>query len=393
MRNNYQPLTSQISISDIEQEINVTPQIEDLPKCFNLNYYLQHQEQCDEKSTNWYRWGSLRIYAHLVKNLYIKLIKQLNSTTCQPVILPKYIESAKVDAPIDLLIKQLEEQEASLFQSFNKDPSKVEKKFEKHQTLKELREYGAMCWLMWQNQTRDNFYHSIVDFQIRNQDKDLAIDRNTALLYVGHVKTKNFIKTKVSNYFSTNRTVNPFKEKHPISNVIYANIKTEPLFEKLMSTLNGYKYLEREEWFKDRLQEITDEKAGKVINFYKNYPDVKYVYKNLLNIKETLSEHCYEHETIAIYFDAYQDKRDFFNVAENYLEQIEELLVLSSQFEEYSFINKDCMFLKSKLMQALNENKEFHDEMLNRKEMAIIKFREKFGTFPHEKNSSNEYNN
>jgi len=43
---------SQISIYDIEQEVNETPQTEDLPKCFNLNYYLQHQDQCDEKSSN-----------------------------------------------------------------------------------------------------------------------------------------------------------------------------------------------------------------------------------------------------------------------------------------------------------------------------------------------------
>ena len=386
MRNNNQPLTSQISISDLEQGNNQPTQSEDLPKCFNLNYYLQHQDQCDEKSTNWYRWGSLRIYAQKIKTIYAILLKTLNSTISKPVKLPKYVEDADLIVPIDMFMKQLEEQEANLFKSFNKDPSKVEKKFEKHQTLKELREYGAICWLMWQNQTRDNFYHSIVDFQTRNQDKDLAIDRNTALLYVGHVKTKNFIKTKVSNYFSTNRVVNPFQEKHSTSNVIYANIETEPLFEKLMSTLNGYKYLEKEEWFKERLQEVTDENALKVINFYKNYPDVKYVYKKLFNIKEKLSNCCYENETIMIYFDPYQDKRDFFDVAQNYLEQVEELLVLSSKLEEYSFINKDCVFLKSKLIQALNENIEFHEQMLEKKEMARIKVREMFGIFPHEQN-------
>jgi len=351
---------------------------------------LQHQDQCDEKSSNWYRWGSLRIYAHLVKKVYISLIKRLNSTTCKPVKLHSYIEKAEINDSIDVLIKKLEMQEANLFQSFNKEPSKVERKFEKHQTLKELREYGALCWLMYQNQTRENFYHAIVDFKTRNQDKDLAIDRNAALLYVGHVKTKNFVKTKVSNYFSTNRIVNPFQEKHPTSNVIYANIKTEPLFEKLMSTLNGYNYLEKEEWFAERLQTLKDENAIKVVDFYKNYPDVKKVYKKLFDIKETLSGEYYNVEINSIYFDINNNKRDFFEVAESYLKQVEELLTMSSENEEYSFIKKDCVFLQNKLMQALNENKSFHDEMTRKRELSIKNFKERYGAFPYEQKSSTD---
>lgn len=381
---------SQISIYDIEQEKNETEQNEEVPKCFNINYYLQHQEQCDEKSSNWYKWGSLRIYAYLVKKVYILLLRKLNSTTCKPVKLPKYIEKTEINDTLEVLIKKLEMQEANLFQSFNKEPNKVAKKFEKHQTLKELREFGAMCWLMYQNQTRENFYHAIVDFKTRNEDKDLSIDRNTALLYVGHVKTKNFVKTKVSNYFSTNRIVNPFQEKHPTSNAIYANIQTEPLFEKLMSTLNGYNYLEKEEWFEERLKEITDENASGVINFYKNYPDVKKVYKKLFQIKETLSGEYYNAEINTIYFDINNNKRDFFEVAKTYLKQVEELLTISSQLEEYSFIKKDCMFLQNKLMQALSENKIFHDEMLSRREISRKKFREQFGAFPYEQRTSTD---
>lgn len=385
MNDNEIKSTSQKPIDDINMSEVETIKASDLPKCFDLNYYIKHQEQCDEKSTNWYRWGSLRIYAHIVKNLYILLMRKLNSTTCKPVSLPQYVENANINEIVDILIKKLEEQEAHLFQSFNRDPSKVEKKFEKHQTLKELREYGAMCWLLYQNQTRENFYHAVVDFKTRNEDKDLAIDRNAALLYVGHIKTKNFVKTKVSNYFSTNRIVNPFQEKHPVSNVIYANIKTEPLFEKIMKTLNGYNYLEQEEWFKERLPEVTDENAKKVINFYTNYPDVKNVYKKLFQIKDVLSSSYYNIEINSIYFDIDNDKRDFFETAEKYLKQVEELSVLSCENEEYEFLKKDCLFVKNKLLQALSENYKFHKEMLEMREKAMISFREKFGSIPFEK--------
>lgn len=367
---------AQASIFELKEEQENKQEL-NLPKCFNDDYYEDKINRCDHGSDNWYRWSSLRRYMLKVKTFYIALMVKLNTSIDKPVNLPGYIKLEENPKPIDMKAKDLQEQEEKLMKCFDDSNSKFEKKLEKHSTLQELREYGAKCWLLYQNLTRDNYYHAIIDFKSRNEDKDLTVERNIALLFVGHTKTKSFVKTKVKDYFSTNRLVNPFKEKQPKSIGVYANLPTEPLFASIMETFNGYNYLENEEWFKNIIPQLTDEKAIQVVEFYKNYSHIKVVYKKLLYIAKNYND-GYEADFLDYdYIEKTSKKRYYVPMAEEYLTQINSLFQMAEKNEEYAFVLKD-KHLQHKLIQALSLCSPIYNAQVAEREEHLKSFKEKY---------------
>ena len=367
------PLDSQISVfENLAQK--QTRVVTDLPKCFNLDYYEDKIARCSPGSDNDFIWRSLSNYMLKVNKFYNALMIKLNESIIQPVDLPNFITPAKMPDPIELMAKQLMEQEKKLMQCFNNSSTKFEKKLEKHTTLQELRNYGAKCWLLYQNLTRDNFYHAIIDFKTRNANKNLNNQRNIALMYVGHIKTRNFVRTKVKDYFSTNRNINPFKEKQPHSIGLYANIKEEPLFEDIITTFNGYNYREHETFFAEKLPTLTDEKAKKVVEFYANYADVKNVYKRLFHILEQHQEGYVVDFIDLQHLQTTGKRRDLFVTAEKYLNQLNELFALAEVDEQYQFVLKD-VHLQNKLCLALNNCEGIYSSIKQTQKQNLAKFK------------------
>jgi len=369
----YATKEDQISIFEDEKQFKEDSNQEKMPKAFDYYYYHKKIEHYQEGSKDNIRWKSYLLYALRVKDLYIALTKALNETIYSPVSLPRYVRNKKDLPQIEELAKKLEEQEKRLAIMLGKDASKINNACEKHSTIKELREYGAKCWLMLRNYQTDNFYHAVIDFKTRNEDKDLSVDRNIALLYMGHAKTKNFVKTKIKNYFATKGMKTPFKNDHPQTSLIYANMDSEKLFDEIINSFNGYDYKEKEEWFEENLKTVKDEKAKQVIEFYSNYPHVKNVYKQLFSVYELSKS---GEANISSWFrDMLDPSIDYFVEAKKCLVRVEELLYMAEQNEEYSFLLKDCNFLKNKLTKAIDLNQNIYNQMIEQSKNNINKFK------------------
>ena len=97
----------------------------------------------------------------------------------------------------------------------------------KHRSVRELRDYAAKAWLVYDNFVEDNFFHSVVDFKTRNADKDMTLDRNIALVCAGHYKAKYLLENKISTYFSTKAIKTPFLNKHNVSARLYKELNSK----------------------------------------------------------------------------------------------------------------------------------------------------------------------
>ena len=349
---------------------------ETTPKCFKLDYYEDKINLCTPGSENDYAWRSLCNYMLKVQKFYNALMSQLNSTIDNPI---KDADFKKVDFStyiIDKYAIELLEQEKKLMITFSKSPEKIAKKIEKHEALKEIRNYGAKCWLLYNNFKRENFYHSVIDFKSRNATKDLSKNRNIALMYVGHVKTKSFVKSKIKDYFSTNRIVNPFMEKHPTSIGIYANFNAEKAFKEIMQTFNGYVFEDNEPFFEDQLPLLTEPNAIEVVEAYKNYAEIKRVYKTLISKYEELKngyEINYTDEDTLISSNV---RQNLFEMAEKYSSQLNAVFEMAKQNPDYAFVLKD-EHLINKLNQVINLHADNYNKIKQQKEEARKAF---FGT-------------
>lgn len=363
-----EPQNSQFSFFD---EVEIPK--ENLQKCFNLDYYEDKINLCTPGSENDFRWRSLSNYMIKVYKFYNILMSQLNSTIDNPVNSNNFKNVKFNDYLIEKYAIELLDQEKRLMITFGKNPEKIAKKIEKHKALQELRNYGAKCWLLYQNYKRENFYHAIIDFKSRNATKDLSINRNIALMYVGHVKTKSFVKSKIKGYFSTNRAVNPFMEKYPTSIGIYANLNAESLFTEIMHTFNGYDYLENEQFFAEQVPQLTEENAIKVVELYKNYEDIKRVYKTLANkllLKQQGYQINYVDEDAMIYF---KKRQNLFELAVKYKHQLLDVFEMAEQNSQYAFVLKEVHLL-NKLLQQIELHQDYYTQIEEDKKLKRQQF-------------------
>ena len=365
-------LQNQYSFFDETQ----TPKKESTPKCFDLSYYEDKINICTPGSDNDFAWRSLSNYMLKVYKFYNMLMSQLNSTIDNPVAEAEFKKVEFNSYLIDKYATELLEQEKKLMITFSKSPEKIAKKIEKHEALKDLRNYGAKCWLLYNNYKRENFYHAVIDFKSRNATKDLSKNRNIALMYVGHAKTKSFVKSKIKGYFSTNRAVNPFMEKHPTSIGIYANFNAEKAFKEIMQTFNGYVYEDNEPFFEDQLPLLTEQNAIDVVKVYKNYADIKRVYKTLIlkyeEFKNGYDINYIDEETLI----SSNIRQNLFELAEKYRNQLNNIFEMARQNSEYAFVLKDEHLL-NKLNNVIDLHAENYYRIKKQKEEARKTFLEK----------------
>lgn len=349
------------------------------PKPLTIGYYEEKINQYPYKSKDWYLWIAFKNYAEAVKNFYCAVMKSFNKTLYRPIRLPEYLDKtflpgndlSKNIERLDYLSQELVKAERSLIDSLDMNRTSITARCNKHAALRDLRELSAIGWLVYYNMKRDNFYHSVVNFKSKNEDKDLTKDRDVSLLYMGHMKTKNFVKTKVKGFFSASARNGQFKNLQPKSSKLYEDVNPEIMFERVMLQFDGYNYQDKEEWFAENLSNVTDEKALMVINFYKHYADVKIIYKKMLHAFNEAEAH----KSFAnIYIDIDNPNRDIFETAQKYYLEVSALLEMAKQNEEYSFVVKDCLFIQNKLNQAIQMNKKPHEDMVKQREEAIKNF-------------------
>lgn len=366
------PSATQISLFEIKQEDLQPKQETEIPKMFTEEYYFKNIARCDEKSDNDYRWRSLRHYAGLVKSFYFKLTEVFNKTLDKPIELPTYMQRNPILTELDELAQKLEEQEIKTLKCFKNDTSKIERKCERHQTLRSLRECGAKCWMLYHNLKRENFYSNIIGYKTKIHNEIKSEDAKTALVYSHHIKTKNFITTKVKNYFSKDSYFGVHVNLHPATINFYANMKAEPLFDEIIEFFGGYDFRKNEEEQEEKIATVKDENALMVIELFKNYSDIKKVYKNLIHTNKDLKEYYNQHIFMA--FHDWEDSSiDFFNKAKDYLNLVCEIEKMAKENVEYSFVVDDCKHLSEKLGEAINMNEKFHEEMLQERKEARMK--------------------
>ena len=372
MEQNIQPESSQISIFEMGKTVKHTETAEELtPKPFQYLYYAGNIEKCDDGSKNSFRWKSLLTYAMLVKDFYTALSIEFNRTLENPIELPDYMKNRHSLSSIDEIAQKLNEQEKRLFVTFDKDPSKVVAKCEKHQTLKRLREYAAMSWMLYHNLKRENYYHMIVDYKSQIENLDLTKDEDIANLFMFHMKTKNFVETKVQGYFSVNGFRRPFASMHPQTYGLYYGVQAEPLFDELIATFDGYNFKENKTKFPALLTDVQDEHAKMVINLYKKYSDIKYVYKKLFYISNQLKEYP---ETSCPFVDIDNNNRDLFVASTEYFTQVNDVLNMIETDSRFNYVYEDAIFILEKLAEAISLTNVEYDRIQKRKEEAIKHF-------------------
>ena len=344
------------------------------PKALSATYYLDLQARAEYKSKDYYLSSPLKKYASAVCAFYCAAISAFNNTVYKPINLPDFVKdsstymSVNTEANLqvlDNLANNLTSAEQELIEALSRNNTTMAARCNKHSHIKQLRDFAATAWLVYDNFKVDNFYHAIVDFKTRNADKDMSLDRNIALVSMGHYKAKNFVKTKVNNYFTTTGVRTPFINKHGNKIRLYENLNSKELFNSLIEMFGGYNYEDNEENLINLQQNITDNKAQMVVEFYKNYADVKHIYKKLFNIVNNLNK-GYDIEFVDVDYLVSNDvRRNIYEQGIVYLNQVKELLNIAEQNADYNFILKDCIHLKTKLTQALTEIEPYYIEQKN----------------------------
>lgn len=357
------------------------------PKPLTESYYLDLKDRAEFKSKDWYLSTPLKNYALAVRNLYCAVMVAFNNTIYQPIELPEYVKNSagfmaqnlQVNMQtLETLAKNLTLAEKDLIDALSRNNTTMQARCNKHKNIKQLRDFAAKAWLVYDNLKTDNFYHAIVDFKTRNADKDMNLDRNVALVSMGHYKTKNFVKTKVKSYFATSGARTPFAYKHGNSIKLYQGLIAKDLFGEIMEMFGGYNYEQNEENLLAQQNNVKDPKAKKVIDFYKNYADVKIIYKAVFDVIDDLNKGYDVNYIDMEYLEINNEKRDVYVKAQIYLNQINELLNITEQDETYNFIIKDCMHLQNKLNQALTELEPYHTKFEENKKKNIEEFRKNF---------------
>ena len=351
------------------------------PKALSEGYYLDLKDRSEFKSKDWYLSTPFKNYACAVRNLYCAVLVAFNNTIHQPIELPEYVKNSagfmaknlEVNIPtLENLAQALTVAEKELMESLSRNNTTMDARCNKHKHIKQLRDFAAKAWLIYDNLKTDNFYHAIVDFKTRNADKDMNLDRNIALVSTGHYKTKNFVKTKVNGYFATSGARTPFVYKHGNSIKLYKGLIAKELFGEIMEMFGGYNYEQNEETLTCLQTNVVDEKAKAVIEFYKNYADVKQIYKAVFNIIDDLNKGYDVNYIDMEYLEINDEKRDVYVQAE-----INTLLKIVEVDDEYSFIVKDCMYLQNKLNQALTEIEPYHTQFEESKQKRLEEFKSK----------------
>lgn len=358
------------------------------PKALSESYYSDLQARAEYKSKDYYLSFPLKKYAIAVRSFYCAVISAFNNTVHQPIDLPDFVKdsstymSVNTEANLQVLenlANNLTLAEQELIEVLSRNNTTMTARCNKHSHIKQLRDFAATAWMVYDNFKVDNFYHAIVDFKTRNADKDMNLDRNIALVSMGHYKAKNFVKTKVNNYFATTGVKTPFINKHGNKIRLYENVNSKELFNSLIEMFDGYNYENNEENLIDLQQNVIDTNAQKVIDFYKNYADVKHIYKKLFNIVNNLNSGD-EIEFVDIdYLISNDVRRNIYEQGIVYLNQVKELLNIAELNQDYKFILKDCVHLQNKLTQALTEiqpyylqnNKKIKDNLNNFKNITI----------------------
>ena len=231
---------------EIEEQENSTPSTTvsvSYPKPLSSGYFSDMQEKSMPRSKDWYVNAAFVKYSTAVKNFYCSVLSAFNNTIYQPAILPKYVKyGSKCDSlslednikMLDSLAAELTSAEQNLLDTLDKNNTSISARSNKYSAVKELLNYAATAWLIYDNMKVDNFFHAVVDFKTRNADKDMQQDRNVALVSMGHYKAKNFVKTKVECYFATKGIKTPFINKHGNKIKLYENLNAKEMFFNVM---------------------------------------------------------------------------------------------------------------------------------------------------------------
>jgi len=372
-------------LDDFKKSYYTHDKVQDIsyPKALSKKYYEEHRNKSENGSKDWYVWNSFGKYAQAVREFYCAVMAVLNKTVYMPVDLPEYIlETASLTGKeletnmpmLEALAQNMVKAEDELLTCLDRNRTSIAARCNKHKTLNELRDYAAKAWMVYDNFKVDNFYHAVIDFNSRNQDKDMTKDRDIALVTMGHYKAKNFVRTKVNGYFSTNAAKTPFQNRHGRSIRIYEDLDAGKLFTELMEMFNGYNYQEREEEIKILSQNATEELPKQIIEFYKNFADVKRVYKKLLYMfKEYQEGYVIDNYTDESYLVKTGMRRNLYEVAVNYFKELTHILTRAQEVEGYKFVLKD-IYLLEKLEEAIEKHKDIYAELENNKQQAMKHF-------------------
>ena len=342
------------------------------PKALYSDYYSEKIERAEYKSKDWFLWCAFSKYAKAVRDFYCSTMYVFNKTIHQKVELENYInQTTKCKGAqfsddlqmLDILANALSSAEKDLRKSMEINRTSIDARCNRHKKLQQLREYAATAWLVYDNFKVDNYFHAVVDFKTKNADKDMTQDRNIALVSMGHYKAKNFARTKVDGYFNTRGFKTPFKSKHGSNVELYENLDAGDLFENLLTIFNGYVWQQNEQQLEELQTQVTDKRAKAIIQIYKNFADIKYIYKKLHNLAEEVKKQpaLYNYNNLREILKGGAE-RNIYMVGARYLAELEKVSNLCDGAEEYEFFTKDVVFLKQRLMFALEETYELYEK-------------------------------
>lgn len=341
--------------------------LDDLPLCFDEDYYLTNLSKCQPNTKNYSFWVAVKEYAEAVKQFYIANYIKLNYSLNNPRVMPNYIEKAKSNLDLSNLSRALLEKEKVLIEVAKNNNLNLQSKFADAKILSELRNFGAQSWMLFYNNKGDNFFASPINFQEKFENFDLDKDVDVAHAYAIINKLKSFISTKIKNYFKPTfeenvvdivlyRTPN-FAQTNGCSMEIYKNMSGEELFKDIITTFKGFDVDAHFGEVFESAKHLTDALGVKIAQIYDSYHRIKHTYKCLSYRKR------YETEGVEIGFKETKTGTDIFVEAEKYLARIENLLSHIDKDGEYGFAFKDLIHFKNKLEQFINENKQDHYNM------------------------------
>lgn len=330
------------------------------PKAFSTSYYIANAQKSEQNSFNEKLWSCLLEYSQAVFELYKAVVKEFNNKLTKPIELPEYIADEEY-LGLEIRADELYSAEQKLVELFKRYDVLPNKKISAHNTLQNLRKYAAQTWMLYDNLKSDNYFKNMVEQGEKYNELDLTQEHNVVRAFRGHKKVENFINDKIVSYFSQTGK-SPAKRNRAQSLSLYTNINPQELLQDFVKSFNGYPHIEKAKEILPLVDKLQSKEALKVVNFYKHYSDLKFVYKKLRYKYNNINENT---DFVLYYYDSSTGKeRDLYETAKFYLKEVLTLKQLCNTNSNYSYLKDDLAFFEEHLTQTIEYNTEFHAKAL-----------------------------
>ena len=213
-----------------------------VPRAFDESYYENHIEKAhtdynhDKKYILY--WEQLGRYEKEAYKFYTCVMCDFYKSIHQEDKMPDFIKQ-RMDETYDLeeVVKNFQRTEEETIKLLVRQGKDIEKVFEKHKRLQELREFTATAWLIYTDAENQKYLHRLVKMQRKFNELGKAQEDGVVAFYAGHTRAKYYVPKHFLTFFNPN---GDFAKSRPALGVMYKAVNSNNIYENLLMDIDGY---------------------------------------------------------------------------------------------------------------------------------------------------------